>query len=150
MDPQARRDTWALIEHVRDRGVTVVLVTHYMDEAERLCDRVMLIDRGAVAALDTPARLAEKAGGGSHLRFVPSVPFADELLTTLPGVIEVAHEGERVRVSGTGDLVGTVIMALQAAGVQARDVQVESATLDDAYVRLIHRAADEPKEASRP
>lgn len=149
LDPQARRDTWALIEHVRDLGVTVVLVTHYMDEAERLCDRVMLIDRGVVAALDTPARLAEKAGGGSHLRFVPSVPFADELLTTLPGVIEVAHEGKRVRVSGTGDLVGTVITVLQAAGVQVRDVQVESATLDDAYVRLIHRAADEPKEASR-
>jgi ABC-2 type transport system ATP-binding protein len=54
LDPQARRDTWALIEHVRDRGVTVILVTHFMDEAERLCDRVMLIDRGAVAALDTP------------------------------------------------------------------------------------------------
>jgi ABC-2 type transport system ATP-binding protein len=150
LDPQARRDTWALIEHVRDRGVTVILVTHFMDEAERLCDRVMLIDHGAVAALDTPAGLAEKAGGGSHMRFVPSAPFATELLGMLPGVTEIAREGERVTVDGTGDLVGTVITALQAAGVQARDVQVESATLDDAYVRLIHRAADQPKEAQRP
>ena len=148
LDPQARRDTWALIEHVRDRGVTVILVTHFMDEAERLCDRVMLINHGKVAALDSPARLAEMAGGGSHLRFVPSVPVADQLLAMLPGVTEVTHEGQRVRVSGTGDLVGEVIHALEAADVQARDVQVGSSTLDDAYLRLIH--IDHPREALRP
>jgi len=74
LDPQARRDTWELIEHVRDRGVTVILVTHYMDEAERLCDRVLLIDRGIAAALDTPAGLVARAGGGTRLRFVPSAP----------------------------------------------------------------------------
>lgn len=55
LDPQARRDTWELIERVRDRGVTIILVTHFMDEAERLCDRVLLIDRGVAAAPDTPA-----------------------------------------------------------------------------------------------
>ena len=54
LDPQARRDTWELIEGVRDRGVTVVLVTHYMDEAKRLCDRVALIDQGRVVAIDSP------------------------------------------------------------------------------------------------
>jgi ABC-2 type transport system ATP-binding protein len=57
LDPQARRDTWNLIRSVRDRGVTVVLVTHFMDEAERLCDRLAVIDAGRVAALDTPAAL---------------------------------------------------------------------------------------------
>jgi ABC-2 type transport system ATP-binding protein len=119
-----------------------------MDEAERLCDRVMLINHGKIAALDSPARLAEMAGGGSHLRFVPSVPVADQLLAMLPGVTEVTHEGQRVRVSGTGDLVGEVIHALEAADVQARDVQVGSSTLDDAYVRLIH--IDHPREALRP
>ena len=60
LDPQARRDTWALIEGIRDRGVTIVLVTHFMEEAERLCDRVALIDAGRVVALDTPAGLAER------------------------------------------------------------------------------------------
>ena len=58
LDPQARRDTWDLIKGVRDRGATIVLVTHYMEEAERLCDRVALIDRGQVVAIDSPAGLA--------------------------------------------------------------------------------------------
>ena len=147
LDPQARRETWELIEHVRDRGVTVILVTHYMEEAERLCDRVLLIDQGTVTALDTPAGLAQSAGGGTHLRFVPSIPFADQVLTTLPEVTEVGHEGQRIRVSGTGDLVSAVIRALEGAGVQAQAVQVESATLDDAYVRLIHH---DREEAVRP
>ena len=121
LDPQARRDTWELIDHVRDRGITVILVTHFMDEAARLCDRVMLIDRGKVAALDTPARLAECAGGGSHLQFVPSAPFADQVLTVLPEIAEVGHDGQRIRVTGAGDLVSAVIRALGAAGVEARD-----------------------------
>ena len=72
LDPQARRDTWELIEHIRDRGVTIVLVTHFMEEAERLCDRVALIDHGRVVALDTPARLATQARGGKT-RAVPAV-----------------------------------------------------------------------------
>jgi len=150
LDPQARRDTWQLIEHVRDRGVTVILVTHFMDEAERLCDRVMLIDHGLVTALDTPVGLAGHAGGSTHLRFVPSAPFPDQVLTVLPGVTEIEHEGQRIRVTGTGDLVSTVIRALQAAGVEAREVQVESATLDDAYVRLTHHAGHDREEVLRP
>src|SRR5438876_1611628 len=81
LDPQARRDTWELNEHIRDRGVTIVLVTHFMEEAERLCDRVALIDRGRVVALDTPARLAAQARGGKTVRFLPSAPFGDRLLT---------------------------------------------------------------------
>jgi ABC-2 type transport system ATP-binding protein len=139
LDPQARRDTWELIEGVRDRGVTVVLVTHFMDEAERLCDRVMLVDRGRVTALDTPAALAERAGGSTRLSFLPSAPFADEVLTRLPGVLEVEREGERVRVTGTGDLVPAVLEALERAGVDAQQVQVHSATLEDAFVHLGRR-----------
>jgi ABC-2 type transport system ATP-binding protein len=69
LDPQARRDTWELIEHVRDRGVTIVLVTHFMEEAERLCDRVALIDAGRVVALDTPATLAEQTETGQRIQF---------------------------------------------------------------------------------
>ena len=81
LDPQARRDTWDLIEGVRNRGVTILLVTHFMEEAERLCDRVALIDAGRVAALDSPAGLAARASGGSSVRFVPSAPFDDRLLS---------------------------------------------------------------------
>jgi ABC-2 type transport system ATP-binding protein len=136
LDPQARRDTWELIEHIRDRGVTVLLVTHFMDEAERLCDRVMLVDHGRVTALDTPAALAERTGGGTTLSFLPSQPFAGDVLTQLPDVSQVEQEGDRIRVTGTGDLVPLVLDALSHAGVEAQQVQVHSATLEDAFVRL--------------
>ena len=142
LDPQARRDTWELIEQIRDRGVTIVLVTHFMEEAERLCDRVALIDHGRVVALDTPARLTAQARGGKTVRFLPSAPFEDRLLTGLPGVSRVEREGQHVVVTGTGELVNAVILALYAAGVTARDVQLDSSNLEDAFVRLTGRHLD--------
>ena len=135
LDPQARRDAWELIEGVRDRGVTIVLVTHFMEEAERLCDRVALIDNGRVAALDTPA-VAARARGGKSVRFLPSAPFDDELLRQLPEVTRVEREGSRVVVTGTGELVNAIILALAATGVTAGDVQLDSSNLEDAFVKL--------------
>ena len=142
LDPQARRDTWELIEGVRDRGVTILLVTHFMEEAERLCDRVALIDNGRVVALDTPARLATQARGGKSMRFLPSAPFDDRLLKELPEVRRVEREGARVVVTGTGELVNAVVLALASAGVTARDVQLDSSNLEDAFVRLTGRHLD--------
>ena len=136
LDPQARRDTWELIEGIRDRGVTIVLVTHFMEEAERLCDRVALIDRGRVVALDTPGGLAARARGGKSVRFVPSAPFDETLLTDLPEVSGLTREGQRILVTGTGELVNVVILTLAAAGVTARDVQLDSSSLEDAFIKL--------------
>jgi ABC-2 type transport system ATP-binding protein len=136
LDPQARRDAWELIENIRDRGVTIVLVTHFMEEAERLCDRVALIDNGHIVALDTPASLAARARGGKTVRFLPSAPFDDGLLTELPEVTRVEHHGQHVIVTGTGELVNAVLLSLAAAGVTARDVQLDSSNLDDAFVKL--------------
>ena len=101
LDPQARREVWAMIEGVRDRGVTIVLVTHFMEEAERLCDRVALLDRGRVVAVDTPSALAEAAGAEQRIRFRPSIPLDDRLLTSLPEVTGVTHRGGVVLVTGT-------------------------------------------------
>jgi ABC-2 type transport system ATP-binding protein len=143
LDPQARRDAWALIAGIRERGVTVVLVTHFMEEAERLCDRVALIDGGRVVALDTPASLAARARGGTTVRFVPSVPFDDRLLTGLPEVTRVEREGSHVIVTGTGELVNAVILALHSAGVTARDVRLDSSNLEDAFVKLTGNPADQ-------
>jgi ABC-2 type transport system ATP-binding protein len=143
LDPQARRDTWDLIEAVRNRGVTIVLVTHYMDEAERLCDRVALIDDGRVVAIDSPKNLAEHAGGGKQVRFLPSKPFPDHLLTELPEVKSITRDGEHVVVTGKGELVNAVILTLAGAHVIARDVQMQTATLEDAFVRLTGRHIDE-------
>ncbi|MGD0607347.1 MAG: ABC transporter ATP-binding protein [Streptosporangiaceae bacterium] len=139
LDPQARRDTWNLIEGVRDRGVTILLVTHFMEEAERLCDRVALIDAGQLTALDSPAGLAARARGGKTVRFVPSAPFDDHLLTALPGVRTVQRSGSRVIVNGTGELVNAVILTLAAAGVTAHDMELDSSTLEDAFVKLTGR-----------
>jgi ABC-2 type transport system ATP-binding protein len=142
LDPQARRDAWRLIERVRDRGTTIVLVTHSMEEAERLCDRVALIDNGRIIALDTPAGLAARARDGKTVRFLPSGPFDESLLTRLAEVTGVERDGPHVVVTGTGELVNTVVLALHAAGVDARDVRVDAASLEDAYVRLIGERED--------
>lgn len=139
LDPQARRDTWQLIEQIRDRGVTIILVTHYMDEAERLCDRVALVDRGRVVAIDTPEGLADRAGVAKRVRFVPSKPFDDRLLRGLPEVRSLAREGDHVIVTGTGELATTVVLALAAAGVTASDLHLDSANLEDAFVAMTGR-----------
>ncbi len=136
LDPQARRDAWELIEHIRDRGVTIVLVTHFMEEAERLCNRVALIDNGKIVALDTPASLATRARGGKTVRFLPSKPFDKRLLTELPEVTLVDYQGQHVIVTGAGELVNAVLLTLAAAGVTARDVQLDSSNLEDAFVKL--------------
>jgi ABC-2 type transport system ATP-binding protein len=149
LDPQARRDAWDLIERVRDRGVTVVLVTHFMEEAERLCDQVALIDHGRIVALDAPGRLAAGGRGGKTVRFAPSGPFDDRLLTGLPEVGGVGHHGQHVLVTGTGDLVNAVILALAAAGVTARDVQLGGSNLEDAFVALTRQdLTDNDKEGA--
>jgi ABC-2 type transport system ATP-binding protein len=139
LDPQARRDTWDLISGVRERGVTIVLVTHFMEEAQRLCDRLAVIDSGRVVALDTPSGLTDRASGGKQVRFRPSAPFSESLLTDLPEVVNVEHDGDWIVVTGTGELVNVVIIALYEAGVTAHDVQLDSSSLEDAFVKLIGR-----------
>ena len=139
LDPQSRRDTWQLIEQIRDRGVTIILVTHYMDEAERLCDRVALVDRGRIVAIDTPEGLADLAGVAKRVRFVPSQPFDDRLLSDLREVHAVERAGDQVIVTGAGELANTVILTLAAAGVTATDLHLDSANLEDAFVAMTGR-----------
>ncbi|SDM15135.1 ABC-2 type transport system ATP-binding protein [Nonomuraea maritima] len=139
LDPQARRDSWELVEQVRDTGVTIVLVTHFMEEAERLCDRVALIDAGRVVAVDSPAGLTGRVGGGQRVRFRPTVPFDDALLLALPEVTDVSRTGDRVVVTGDGNLAPAVTLALAEKGVVPDDLRIERATLDDAFLALTGR-----------
>ncbi|MBA2891875.1 ABC transporter ATP-binding protein [Nonomuraea soli] len=139
LDPQARRDTWELIEQVRNDGVTIVLVTHFMEEAERLCDRLALIDAGRVVATDTPSGLVAMVDDEQRLRFRPSGPFSEEILRALPEVTEVSRSGEQVVVTGTGNLPHAVTLALAAEGVIPTDLRIEQATLDDAFLALTGR-----------
>jgi ABC-2 type transport system ATP-binding protein len=146
LDPQARRETWGLVESIRDRGVTVLLVTHFMEEAERLCDRVALIDGGTVVALDTPSGLIAGVSAEQRIRFRPSVPLDDALLTGLAEVREVRRRGTQLEVIGEGNLLHAVTATLAAHQIIANDLRVEQASLDDAFVRLTGRA--DPEESS--
>ncbi len=146
LDPQARRDTWELVEGVRDRGVTIILVTHYMDEAERLCDRIALLDSGKIVALDRPEGLSRRVRGGKRVRFVPSAPFEDGLLTGLPEVASLERQGEHVVVYGSGELVNAVVLTLAGRGVTARDVELGAPSLEDAFVELTGRKLREEDE----
>ncbi|MEV4496731.1 ABC transporter ATP-binding protein [Micromonospora arborensis] len=139
LDPQARRDTWGLIEQVRDSGVTIVLVTHFMEEAERLCDRVAVIDRGRVVALDSPAGLVSTVAPEQRIRFRPSTPIDDRLLTDLPEVTGVHRSGSQVVVTGTGEVLHAVTSVLARHQIVAADLRLEQSTLDDAFVELTGR-----------
>ncbi len=142
LDPQARRDTWDLVEDVRDSGVTVVLVTHFMDEAERLCDRLALIDSGRIAALDTPAGLVTRAGPEQRVTFHAPQEFDERVLTARPEVVSAHRRGTRVRVSGRGNLLHAVTSVLAREHVVAEDLRVERSSLDDAFVALTGRALE--------
>jgi ABC-2 type transport system ATP-binding protein len=142
LDPQARRDTWQVIENVRARGVTVLLVTHFMEEAERLCDRLAVIDAGRVVAVDTPAGLVARVSTEQRIRFKPSVPLDDALLTALPEVSGVTRQGQQVLVSGAGNLLHAVTAVLARHQIVALELRVEQANLDDAFVALTGRTID--------
>ncbi|MEV8440074.1 ABC transporter ATP-binding protein [Actinosynnema sp. NPDC051121] len=151
LDPQARRETWGLVQRIRDKGVTVLLVTHFMDEAERLCDRIAVFDRGAIAAIDTPAGLISRAGGGQRVSFVPSAPVDDAELAALPGVTSVERDGTEVSVRGTGDLLQVLTTALARKDVVPTGLRADRAGLEDAFLALTgeQAATTEHEEARR-
>ncbi|GAA1007563.1 ABC transporter ATP-binding protein [Streptomyces thermogriseus] len=139
LDPRARRDTWQLIEDIRANGVTVLLVTHFMEEAQRLCDRIAVIDKGRVAALDSPAGLVRRSTGATVISFTPSAPLDEDEVNALPGLVSVEHRGRRITLSGTDETVDAVITLLARTRVTAHQLRVTDATLDDAFLDLTGR-----------
>lgn len=136
LDPNARREVWELISEIRASGVTIVLVTHFMEEAERLCDRVAVIDAGRVVAVDSPAGLADRVTGEQRIRFRASRTFDDRLVTELPEVSDVHRDGDQYVISGSGNVLQAVISVLARQGVVADRLRVDQASLDDAFVAL--------------
>ncbi|MEV0911560.1 ABC transporter ATP-binding protein [Streptomyces hokutonensis] len=136
LDPRARRDTWQLIEDVRASGVTVLLVTHFMEEAQRLCDRIAVIDKGRVAALDTPEGLIRRSAGSTVISFTPSAPLDDGDLNGLPALTSVARKDGRITLSGTDETVNAVLTLLARGHITAHQLRVSDATLDDAFLDL--------------
>lgn len=140
LDPRARRDTWTLIEEIRDSGVTVLLVTHFMEEAQRLCDRIAVIDKGRVVALDTPSGLISRSTASTVISFTPSEPLGERELAALPEASSVALKGDRVTINGTDETVNAVISLLAVRQLTARQLRVTEASLDDAFLDLTTEA----------
>lgn len=140
LDPQARRRMWDLVRDVRARGCTVVLTTHFMEEAERLCDRVLIMDHGRIVALDTPAALIAALGAEKRLAFTlpPDATIPD--LAALPTVERVEVVGERVTLYGRGDrFASSVVVALEDAGLDFHDLRTEQPNLEDVFLALTGR-----------
>ncbi len=139
LDPQARRATWDLVDGVRDRGKTIVLTTHYMEEAARLCDRVMIMDHGAVVALDTPENLVKSLGVEHRVTFTSARIGGGVLaaLRALPTVAGVERSGDLVIVHGASDRSLTAILGvLERAGVTFHDLRTQEPSLEDVYLAL--------------
>ncbi|WP_433349016.1 ATP-binding cassette domain-containing protein [Micromonospora sp. CA-111912] len=150
LDPQGRRDTWDLVERIRDRGVTVVLVTHFMEEAERLCDRLAIIDTGRIVAIDTPSGLLTRVGTEHRVHFRPLDGLDDSLLAALPAVTGVSRSGDEVTVTGPEEVLQVVLAALTEHKVRYAALRVEQPTLDDAFVSLTGRHAGRAAAPQKP
>ena len=140
LDPQARRRMWDLVRDVRARGCTVVLTTHFMEEAERLCDRVLIMDGGRIVALDAPAALVAALGAEKRLAFTLPAGGSAPDLAALPTVERVEVAGERVALYGRGDrFASSVVAALEDAGLDFRDLRTEQPNLEDVFLTLTGR-----------
>ena len=143
LDPQARLDLWEILRDLHRRGRTIVMTTHYMDEADRLCDRLAIIDRGKLLALDTPRTLKSKAPGGTLIELVldgDAVP-AGEIAETIEGVSHVeANDGLlRVHSSRGGQTLPALIEAAESSGRTVTDIHLLQPSLETLFVSLTGR-----------
>lgn len=139
LDPAARRVAWQLVERVRDMGTTVVLVTHFMDEAERLCDRVVVIRDGLVIEQGSPAAVTARHGGGITVTFTDEIGDGVDgaVLRRLPGVRSVVRRGRTVEITGEPMAAAHVGHHLVERGAVPDDLVVTRSTLEDAFFRLV-------------
>jgi len=143
LDPQARHAIWDLVRDVRAKGRTVLLTTHFMEEAERLCDRVAILDHGKIVTLDTPANLIRglEVEEGVIFSLDGGLPPALEKALSMAGRLEI--QGEQVTVHGKNGrkvpLVSEVVSLLTGQGIPFRDLRTEQPTLEDVFLSLTGR-----------
>ena len=146
LDPQARLDLWAILRDLHSQGRTIVMTTHYMEEADRLCDRIAIVDRGKLLALDTPARLKERAPGGTLIelqldadsqRIIPAV-------TALEGVTRAEAQGNVLRAFSDrgGRIISPLIQVVEDGGLHVRNIGLTEPSLETLFVSLTGRKLD--------
>jgi ABC-2 type transport system ATP-binding protein len=136
LDPQARRAMWGLVSSTRQAGKTVILVTHFMEEAERLCDRVAIIDQGKIVALDTPANLIRTIDGGLKVSFAVDDPGIAARLEQIAGCRLSQTNAQITSQCADYRVVGEVIRVLGETGCNFRDFTVSKPTLDDVFLAI--------------
>lgn len=160
LDPRARHGIWDLVREIREAGTTVFLTTHFMDEAERLCDRVAILDYGRIIAMDTPERLVSQLGMATRIVFQVNghkrstqlrggngsarAMFDGVQIGVIDGVQRVEQSGDVVRVYGDGsNLVSKVINCLETSGVSFHNLRTEQADLEDVFLALTGREVED-------
>ena len=147
LDPQARRHLWDLVDRLKQAGRTIILTTHYMEEAERLCDRVAIMDHGRVIALGTPQQLIATVGGEDIVEFAVASGETSRavvnaaLLKAIPGVqsLDVDEGLHRLSVSELHTAVPRIFAVLREQGLHLSEFRTHSASLEDVFVRLTGR-----------
>jgi ABC-2 type transport system ATP-binding protein len=137
LDPQARRAIWELVRGIRERGKTVFLTTHLMEEAERLCDRVAIIERGRIIDIDSPQRLVDRHCPERSVTLSTVDTHAAESLARIPRVESIAKLGSRFTIRGTGDgFVTDVIQCLSENRITVTEFRTELPNLEDVFLKL--------------
>jgi ABC-2 type transport system ATP-binding protein len=137
LDPQARRAIWELVRGIRARGKTVFLTTHLMEEAERLCDRVAIIEHGRIIDIDTPDHLVARHCPERTVVLSTVDPRATDVFRAIPRVDEVARHDDRVTIRGSGDdFITAVIQCLSESGIRVTDFRTVHPSLEDVFLRL--------------
>ncbi len=141
LDPQARRNIWDFVRALRDQGKTVFLTTHYMEEAETLCDRVAIMDYGRIVALDTPANLIRSLEGEQRLVFELLDEVDVSFLEEISGVTRVLRHHQEITVYGKdGRFVEDTLIMLSSRGVRYRNLRTVEPRLEDVFLALTGRA----------
>jgi ABC-2 type transport system ATP-binding protein len=158
LDPQSRRQLWKIVTDFAQQGGTVLLTTHYMEEAERLCDRVAIIDRGQIIALGTPRELIGSIGAEHVVEFAfdgdSSAGGDDEAWSSLPGVTGVTREDGHILLTVTEPhvVIPAVLQRIDGSTRSLSSLTTRNASLEDVFVKLTGRHLDreEPSDARRP
>lgn len=134
LDPAERRTAWELIRTIRDRGATVILVTHFMDEAEQLCDRLAVFNQGKIAAINSPQGLINKYAQLVRISFTTDSDTA--FLEELPFVEKVNRKGSKTEIEGPGNILAPLIITLRDHDITPEDISVKQPSLEDVFLAI--------------
>jgi ABC-2 type transport system ATP-binding protein len=144
LDPRARRDVWELVRKINERGITVVITTHYMEEAEYLCNRVAIMDAGQILAINDPRKLIEDLSHTTQISFLTDDAVSQDLWQGINGVEKMYSTAPKVIVEITNlDVIGDIVKRLREKNVRFSSFTVKTATLEDVYLDLTGKAFEE-------